>query len=154
MPTPQQFTTFVQQAGDLFFYEDFLELEIDPEDIIVDELGYSSADIVRDETNEVFRFCIFDRELNLAQDLPLFFDLYRDLENEDDDDEFEGAVILFRGNNDDDFWYVYRTESEEIALFHSDLSNDDNNEDEDEDDEADEDADEVSTEDQEKPPLA
>lgn len=143
--TTEKFTDFVQLAGEVFEFEDFEDLEVETDDIIPDELGYASADIVRDETNEVFRFCIFNRDLNLAADLPLLFELYRDLENEDEEDEFEGAVLLARGSADEDFWYVFRTESEEIGLFHSDFSYDDAA-DEDEDDEADTDDDDAEIE--------
>lgn len=142
MSTPEKFTQFVQMAGGLFDYEDFMELDVEPQDIIADEIGFASTDIVRDETNEVFRFCVFNRPLNLVNDLPLFFSLYRDLENEDDSDEFDGGVLLARGIEDNEFWYVYRTESEELALFHSDYSIDEvEDEDDEEEDDEGEDAD-------------
>ncbi len=107
-------------------------MEIEPEDIVQDEDNPPCIDIVRDETEELFRFCIYPRMLDLNSDAADLFDSYRELEAEASD-EHEGCVLLVKGDRDESFWYLFRTDSGEIGLFSSEYSmEDDDDEDDDE----------------------
>jgi hypothetical protein len=136
----EKLTQFVRSAGELFNFDDFVDLEIEAGEVFDEETGIRTIDIVREETDELFRFCMFDRELDLNEDLAELFDLYRELEFEMSD-EHAGVVLLCRGAEAEEFVYVYRNESEEIGIYHSEYSIDADDDDEDDDEDEDEDED-------------
>ncbi|MBI5058721.1 hypothetical protein HZB60_02935 [candidate division KSB1 bacterium] len=144
----EKLTQFVRQAGELFEFEDFEDLEIGETEVFDEETGIVSIDIVREDTDELFRFCVFDRELDLNAEIAELFDLYRELEFEVAD-EHSGSVLLCKGATADEFIWVYRNESEEIGIYHSEFSVDaeDDDDDDDEDEDGDEDEDEDTIDD-------
>jgi hypothetical protein len=108
----------VTEAAEVFGWEEFEE-ETSVEISESEDFPYPYADLVREEG--VFRLFVTDRAANLNSDLPDFFEHYRQLESEYPD--AEQAILIFRaGRDEEDFWYLRRTEAGDIGLFHSDLS--------------------------------
>ncbi len=139
-PDTAKFTEFLNQVGERFGFDDLAEMELTDEDIVSEPGDVFFLDVVREETGEAFRFFLFHKSPNLNSDAEEFFDRYRDFEIENED-EHEGSVILWKGVEDENFRYMFRTDSGEIGLFFSEFSVDDDEDFEDEDDD-DEDDDE------------
>jgi hypothetical protein len=134
---------FIRYAGEVFGYDELQEsdLEIEVSRVEDPDFPFYCTDLAREETDEVFRFCLLENSVPLEEGLEYYFARFRELE-EDYSGEFEGGVLLLRPDvtDDEDFWYIYRTESGEVGLFHSVLSiDDDDDEDDDDDDDEDED---------------
>ena len=145
----EKLTQFVRLAGELFEFEDFADIEIEQTEVFDEETGITSIDIVREETDELFRFCIFDRELDLNADAAELFDLYRELEFEMAD-EHGGTVLLVQGTGAEEFVWLYRNESEEIGIYHSEFSIDAEADEDDDEDEEDEEDDAVDDDDEDE----
>jgi hypothetical protein len=134
MSAKEKLLEFVHHAGELFGFEEFgeldLELDVERTDDPVHPLYFT--DLSREEEAEVYRFCLAETPGPLEEMLPGYFELFRELE-ESYADQFESAVLLVKNDDENpDFFYLYRIESGEVGLFHSDLSIEDE-EDEDED---------------------
>lgn len=118
MSLEDRLVELVGEAAEVFGWEEFSE-ETDVEISESEDFPYPFTDIVHD--GAVFRLFVTDRAANLDNDLADFFDHYRDFESEYED--VEQATLVWRAANDeDDFWYLRRTEEGDIGLFHSDLS--------------------------------
>lgn len=137
MSAKEKLLEFVQYAGELFGYDEFDDPELDFEVERIEDLRFPfySTDLVREEDGEVYRFCLVDAPPPFEEALEFYFEQFRELEAETEE-EYDGAVLLLRPDREEqtDFWFLHRTESGEIGLFHSDWSF----EDEDEEDGADE----------------
>ena len=108
----------VTEAAEVFGWEEFDD-ETDVEISESEDFPYPFTDIVHD--GAVFRLFVTDRGSDLNHDLADFFENYREFEDEYED--VEQATLVWRAANDeDDFWYLRRTEEGDIGLFHSDLS--------------------------------
>ncbi len=138
-------TAFIRYAGTVFGFDELQDsdIEIDVSRVEDPDYPFYCTDVARDETDEVFRFCLLEKPVPLEEGVEYYFARFRELE-EDYAGEFEGGVLLLKpdADDDEDFWYIYRTESGEVGLFHSELSLDDEA-DEDDDDDDDEEADEA-----------
>ncbi|MCX6601619.1 MAG: hypothetical protein NT025_08660 [bacterium] len=118
MSLEDRLVELVGEAAEVFGWEEIGE-ETDVEISESEDFPYPFTDIVHD--GAVFRLFVTDRAANLDNDLADFFDHYRDFESEYED--VEQATLVWRAANDeDDFWYLRRTEEGDIGLFHSDLS--------------------------------
>jgi hypothetical protein len=136
MAAQEKLLDFIRYAGEVFGFE-----ELGDEDLTIDvereddpSFPAYFADLVREETNEVFRFCLVDFPGSLEDALPLYFEYFREFEA-DCEDEYDGVILLLRPDreDDEDFWYIHRTSTGEVGFFHSDLSNDLDEDDDDED---------------------
>jgi hypothetical protein len=108
----------VTEAAEVFGWDEF-EDETDVEIAESEDFPYPYTDVVHD--GAVFRLLVTDRAADLNADLSDFFDHYRDFESEYED--VEQATLIWRAARDEeDFWYLRRTEEGDIGLFHSDLS--------------------------------
>ena len=108
----------VGEAAEVFGWEEIGE-ETDVEISESEDFPYPYTDIVHD--GAVFRLFVTDRGTDLNRDLSNFFENYREFEAEYED--VEQATLVWRAASDeDDFWYLRRTEEGDIGLFHSDLS--------------------------------
>ena len=106
------------EAAEVFGWEEFDE-ETDVEISESEDFPHPFTDIVHD--GAVFRLFVTERAANLDNDLADFFENYREFEGEYED--VEHATLVWRAASDeDDFWYLRRTEEGDIGLFHSDLS--------------------------------
>jgi len=130
-------TELVGEVADVFDWEDFEDGEVDIEILESDDFPHPYCDIVRDDTDEVFRLFALAEPADLNTVLPDHIRLFQELE-EEYKETYSEAVLVWRGGGGEDFWYIHRTEDGEIGLFHSDLSLDEE-EDEDDDDEEDDD---------------
>jgi hypothetical protein len=118
----------VGEAAEVFGWDEFDE-DSDVEVAESEEFPHPYTDIVHD--GAVFRLFVTDHAPDLNSELGDFFDRYRELEDEYED--LEQTTLVWRAASDEeDFWYVRRTDEGDIGLFHSDLSLE---EDEDEEDE-------------------
>jgi hypothetical protein len=137
MSAQEKLFAFVQYAGELFGYDDFEDLASDMltvEHVEDASLPFYSADVLREETNEVYRFCLIQNPAALDDALPAYVEIFREFEAECED-EYDGAILLLKPDDEEqeDFWFIYRTERGEIGIFHSDLSLDDADEEDEED---------------------
>lgn len=108
----------VGEAAEVFGWEEIGE-ETDVEISESEDFPHPFTDIVHD--GAVFRLFVTDRGSDLNHDLADFFENYREFEAEYED--VEQATLVWRAASDeDDFWYLRRTEEGDIGLFHSDLS--------------------------------
>jgi hypothetical protein len=118
----------VTEAAEVFGWEEIGE-ETDVEISESEDFPHPFTDIVYD--GAVFRLFVTDRATNLDNDLADFFENYREFEDEYED--VEQATLVWRAASDeDDFWYLRRTEEGDIGLFHSDLSLEEEDEEEEE----------------------
>jgi hypothetical protein len=117
----------VGEAAEVFGWEEF-EDERDVEIAESEEFPYSYTDIVREDG--VFRLFVTDRSTNLSDDLADYFETYREFEAEYRD--VEQATLIWRSTDEEDFWYLRRTDEGDIGLFHSDLSLEEEDEEEEE----------------------
>ena len=120
----------VSEAADIFDWEDFTE-GTDVDVLESEEMPHVYSDIVRD--GAVFRMFILDHTSDLDNDIPDLFDIYREFESEFED--IDQATLVWRSADEDDFWYMRRTEEGDIGLFNSDFSLDDDDEEEEEEEE-------------------
>lgn len=118
----------VSEVADTFDWEDFTE-DTDIEILESEEAPRLYTDIVRD--GAVFRVFILDHVSNLDDDLPDLFNIYREFETEYED--AAQTLLCWRSADEEDFWYIRRTEEGDVGLFHSDFSLDEDDEEEDED---------------------
>jgi len=119
MPSEDALVELVGEAAEVFDWEEFSEeSEVDISES--DDLPYPYADIEREEGDEVYRLFVVDRPPDMRTDLPDFFAYYLDFEAEYED--AGQAVLVWRSETEEDFWYLRRTEDGDIGLFHSDLS--------------------------------
>jgi hypothetical protein len=141
MSAQEKLLDFIHYAGDVFGYEEFEDAELTIEVEREEDPAFPcySTDLVREETGEVFRFCLIDYPPSLEDALPGYFEAFREFEAECED-EYEGVILLLRPDREDqdDFWYIHRTDTGEVGFFHSDLSNDLEEDDDDEDENDDE----------------
>jgi len=126
MSAKEKLADFVRHAGEALGFEELEDTDLDLEVERIEEADYPvyCTDILREETNEVYRFCFIESPPTLGELIPFFFEQYRELEAESLDD-YDGAVLFVAADSseeDEDFWYVHRTETGEIGLFHSDYS--------------------------------
>jgi hypothetical protein len=135
MSAKEKLLDFIRNAGEVLGFEELegTDGDMDVQKVEDAEFPVYCTDILREETNEVYRFCFLESPPALDEQIPFFFEQYRELEAECVE-EYDGAVLFLKAETeDDDFWYIYRTETGEIGLFHSDYSHDEDDEDEDED---------------------
>jgi len=118
----------VGEAAEVFGWEEF-DNDTDVEISESEDFPYPFTDIVHD--GAVFRLFVTERGSNLDHDLADFFENYRDFEAEYEDIE-QAALIWRAASDEDDFWYLRRTEEGDIGLFHSDLSLEEEDEEEEE----------------------
>lgn len=126
MSAKNKLLDFVHYAGETLGFEELTDPELDLEVERVEEAEYPvyCTDILREETNEVYRFCLIESPPPLSEQIPFFFEQFRGIESASLE-EYDGAVLFVRAEGDaedEDFWYVYRTETGEVGLFHSDFS--------------------------------
>ncbi|HEY3295192.1 MAG TPA: hypothetical protein VGL38_07120 [bacterium] len=137
MSAKEKLLDFIRYAGATLGFDDLEEPELELDVERLEDVAYPAycTDILREETNEVYRFCFVESLPSLAEQIPFFFEQYRELESVSLE-EYDGAVLFVKTDTEDqDFWYVYRTETGEIGLFHSDYSLDEDGEDGEDDDE-------------------
>ena len=136
MSAKEKLLDFINYTGQLFEYEEFDDPDLDFEVERNDDpmYPYYSTDLVREETNEVYRFCLQETVVPLEEIVSFYAEQFRELEAECGD-EYDGVILLVRPDVEEaeDFWYLYRVETGEIGFFHSDLSLDDDDEEEEED---------------------
>ncbi len=123
----------VGQVADVFDWEDFEDADVDIDILESDDIPYPYCDIVREDTDEVFRMFVTLQPLDLNTALPDHFVLFQSLESEYADVASE-PVLVWRAAEEEEFWYMHRTEDGEIGLFHSDLSLDEESEEDDDED--------------------
>jgi len=131
MSAKETLTDFVRHAGETLGFEELEDPDLDMEVERVEDAEYPvyCTDILREETNEVYRFCFMESPPSLGELIPFFFEQYRELEAETQED-YDGAVLFMKSSDEDeDFWYIYRTETGEVGLFHSDFSLDEEGDD-------------------------
>jgi hypothetical protein len=139
MSAKEKLLEFIHQSGEVLGFDELEDpaLEVEVERVENADNPFYCTDVLREETNEVYRFCLMDATLTLEVMIPFWFAQYRELEAACVD-EYDGAVLFVRKEGEDAaFWYLYRTETGEVALFHSELSleeGEDDDEEEDEDD--------------------
>lgn len=108
----------VGEVAEVFGWDEFDE-DADVEIAENEDSPYPYTDVVRE--GGVFRLLITDRPPDLNNELSDFFDRYRELE--DEYENAEQATLIWRATSDEeDFWYLRRTDEGDIGLFHSDLS--------------------------------
>lgn len=127
MSAKEKLLAFISHAGEVFGYEELTDTDLDIDVARTEDPDHPFyyTDLAREETGEVFRFCLLENRAPLEETLDYFFGQYRELEAEYAD-EFAAATLLLRpdisGDEDPSFFYVFRTDSGEIGLFHSELS--------------------------------
>jgi len=135
MSAKEKLLEFIRQSGEALGFEELEDPDLDVEVERVEDVEnpFYCTDILREETNELYRFCLMDSSLTLDVLIPSWFEQYRELEAEGID-EYDGEVLFVRKEGEaEGFWYLYRTETGEVGLFHSDYSlDDDGDEEEDE----------------------
>ena len=138
MSAKEKLLELIHSAGDVLGFEELEDANLEPEVERVEDVEFPvyTTDILREETNEVYRFCFVEFAPALSELIPFYFAQYRELEAESIE-EYDGAVLFVKTDGEEeDFWYIYRTETGEVGLFHSDYSLDEDDED-DEDEDAD-----------------
>jgi hypothetical protein len=119
----------VGEAAEVFEWEDLQNTEADVEIVESEDFPYPYCDILRTDSDEVYRLFVTDGVVNLNEDVAEFFDHYRTLEGEYEETE-PGAILVWRAAEEEAFWYMRRTEAGDIGLFHSDLSLEEDDEEE------------------------
>jgi hypothetical protein len=117
----------VSEAAEVLGWEEFGE-DTDVEISESEDFPYPYADIFRDDA--IFRLFVTDRATNLTDNLADYFENYREFESEYEDTD--QATLIWRSADEDDFWYLRRTDEGDIGLFHSDLSLEEEDEEEEE----------------------
>jgi hypothetical protein len=140
MSAKEKLLEFIHQSGEVLGFDELEDpaLEVEVERVEDADNPFYCTDILREETNEVYRFCLMDASLTLEVMIPGWFEQYRELEAECID-EYDGAVLFVKKEGEDDaFWYLYRTETGEIGLFHSEHSLEEGEGDDEDDEDVDE----------------
>jgi hypothetical protein len=136
MSAKEKLLEFIHQSGEALGFEELEDPDLDVEVERIEDVEnpFYCSDILREETNEIYRFCLMEASLTLEIMIPFWFEQYRELEAECID-EYDGAVLFVKHEGEaEGFWYLYRTETGEVGLFHSDYSLDDDGEDDGEED--------------------